>query len=205
MHFDHEDPVQEMLIALGRNCAVMPNRSVGRSESLQVVKGELLLIIFDDNGNVVKRVEMGPAGSDKVFLYRLSSTPWHTMIPLTKMVVVHEALEESAMNLGASRSRVLATIVIPLIGINIFSGALISFVYSVAEVSTSITIGRIHPIDEGYAPMTAVMYEYLTGGYGGGNYIHIVAAMATLILVVQLLVITLTNVVLKQRYAFIGV
>ena len=93
MHFDHESPVQEMLIALGRNCAVMPNRSVGRSESLQVVQGELLLIIFDDNGNVIKRVEMGPAGSGKVFLYRLSSTPWHTMIPLTKMVVVHEALE----------------------------------------------------------------------------------------------------------------
>ena len=93
MHFDHEDLVQEMLIAMGRNCAVMPNRSVGRSESLQVVQGELLLVIFDDNGNVVKRIEMGPAGSDKVFLYRLSSTPWHTMIPLTKMIVVHETLE----------------------------------------------------------------------------------------------------------------
>ena len=93
MHFDHEDPVQEMLIAMGRDCAVMPNRSVGRSESLQIVKGELLLIIFDDNGNVVNRVEMGPAGSGKVFLYRLSSTPWHTMIPLTKMIVVHETLE----------------------------------------------------------------------------------------------------------------
>ena len=93
MHFDHEDPVQEMLIAMGRNCAVMPNRSVGRSESLQVVQGELLLIIFDDNGNVVKRVEMRPAGSDKVFLYRLSSTPWHTMIPLSEIVVVHEALQ----------------------------------------------------------------------------------------------------------------
>ena len=93
MHFDHEDPVQEMLIAMGRDCAVMPNRSVGRSESLQIVKGELLLIIFDDNGNVVKRVEMRPAGSDKVFLYRLSSTPWHTMIPLSEIVVVHEALQ----------------------------------------------------------------------------------------------------------------
>ena len=93
MHFDHEDPVREMLIALGCNCAVMPNRSVGRSESLQVVQGELLLVIFDDNGNIVKRIEMGPAGSGKVFLYRLSSTPWHTMIPLTKMVVVHETLE----------------------------------------------------------------------------------------------------------------
>ena len=93
MHFDHEDPVQEMLIAMDRNCAVMPNRSVGRSESLQVVQGELLLVIFDDNGNVLNRIEMGPAGSDKVFLYRLSSTPWHTMIPLSEIVVVHEALQ----------------------------------------------------------------------------------------------------------------
>ena len=93
MHFDHEDPVQEMLIAMGRDCAVMPNRSPGRSESLQIVKGELLLIVFDDNGKVVSRVEMGPYGSDKTFLYRLSSTPWHTMIPLSEIVVVHEALQ----------------------------------------------------------------------------------------------------------------
>ena len=93
MHLSHEDPVQEMLIAMGRDCAVMPNRSVGRSESLQVIEGELLLIVFDDNGKVVQRVEMGPLGSGKAFLYRLSSTPWHTMIPLTKMVVVHEALQ----------------------------------------------------------------------------------------------------------------
>ena len=93
MHFDHEDPVQEMLIAMGRDCAVMPNRSVGRSESLQVVKGELLLIVFDDDGKVVQRVKMGPVGSGEVFLYRLSSTPWHTMIPLSEIVVVHEALQ----------------------------------------------------------------------------------------------------------------
>ena len=93
MHFDHEDPVQEMLIAMGRDCAVMPNRSPGRSESLQIVKGELLLIVFDDNGKVVSRVKMGPAGSDKVFLYRLSSTPWHTMIPLSEIVKVHEVIE----------------------------------------------------------------------------------------------------------------
>ncbi len=140
-----------------------------------------------------------------ILAYAVRRSPFTTRAVYAGLQQVHEALEESAMNLGASRARVLATIVIPLIGINIFTGALISFVYSVAEVSTSITIGRIHPIDEGYAPLTAVMFEYLTGGYGGGNYIHIVAAMATLVLVVQLLVITLTNIVLKQRYAFIGV
>ena len=98
MHFDHEDPVQEMLIAMGRDCMVMPNQSIGRSESLQVVKGELLLIVFDDNGKILQRVKMGPYGSDKTFLYRLSSTPWHTMIPLSKIVVIHEVIEGPFVN-----------------------------------------------------------------------------------------------------------
>ena len=98
MHFEHNNPVQEMLIAMGRDCMVVPNCSVGRSESLQVVQGELLLVIFDDNGNVLKRIEMGPYGSDKTFLYRLSSTPWHTMIPLSKIVVVHEVIEGPFVN-----------------------------------------------------------------------------------------------------------
>ena len=98
MHFEHEDPVQEMLIAMGRDCMVVPNRSVGRSESLQVVQGELLLIVFDDNGKILQRVKMGPYGSDKTFLYRLSSTPWHTMIPLSKIVVVHEVIEGPFVN-----------------------------------------------------------------------------------------------------------
>ncbi|MEB3780587.1 MAG: iron ABC transporter permease [Desulfurococcales archaeon] len=140
-----------------------------------------------------------------IMAYAVRRSPFTTRAIYAGLQQVSEALEEAAMNLGASRTRVLFSIVIPLIGINVFSGALISFVYSMAEVSTSITIGRVKPIDEGYAPMTAVMYDFLLGGYGAGNYVHIVSAMAALILSVQLLVIALTNIVLKQRYAFIGV
>ena len=93
MHLSHKDLVQEMLIAMCAGCVVVPNRAVGRSESLQVVEGEMLLILFDGNGEVIKRVEMGPPESGKAFLYRFTSTPWHTMIPVTEMVVVHEALQ----------------------------------------------------------------------------------------------------------------
>ena len=93
MHLSHEDPVQEMLIAMCRGCAVVPNRAVGRSESLQVVEGEMLLIVFNENGEVIQQVEMGSPGSGKAFLYRFTSTPWHTMVPLTEMVVVHESLQ----------------------------------------------------------------------------------------------------------------
>ena len=56
MHLSHEDPVQEMLIAMGRECIVTPNSSIGRSESLQLVEGELLLVVFDGKGKVIKQI-----------------------------------------------------------------------------------------------------------------------------------------------------
>ena len=93
MHLSHEDTVQEMLIAMGKNCVVTPNSSIGKSESLQIIEGRLLLVIFDKDGNVVKQEEMAPVGNNCASIYRLNSTPWHTMIPLTEMVVVHETLQ----------------------------------------------------------------------------------------------------------------
>ncbi len=93
MHLSHDDLVQEMLIALGRDCVVTPNRSLGRSESLQIIEGELMVILFDDLGNVIEKVEMAGPESGKSFLYRFNITPWHTMVPLSDIVVVHEALQ----------------------------------------------------------------------------------------------------------------
>ena len=93
MHLSHEDVVQEMLIAMGRGCVVTPNSAAGKSESLQVIEGRLLLVIFDLEGNVVKEEEMAPVGNNCASIYRLNFTPWHTMIPLTEMVVVHETLQ----------------------------------------------------------------------------------------------------------------
>ena len=93
MHLSHENPVQEMLIAMTKGCLVMPNRSVGKSESLQLIEGEMLLVIFSENGEVKNSIRMGPPSTKLNFLYRLSNTPWHTMIPLSEVVVVHETLQ----------------------------------------------------------------------------------------------------------------
>ena len=93
MHLNHEDKVQEMLIAMGKECVVTPNRAVGKSESLQIMEGRLLLVIFDEDGNVLKVEEMSPFGGNCSSIYRLNSTPWHTMIPLSDIVIVHETIQ----------------------------------------------------------------------------------------------------------------
>ena len=135
-----------------------------------------------------------------VIAYTVRRSPFTTRAVYAGLQQTHVALEEAAMNLGASRWTALRRIVMPLIGLNLLSGALVSFVYSIAEVSVSVSLGGLR---EGQEPLTYVMYDYLYSGVAAGP--HLVAVMAVLIMAVQLTVITLTNIILRQRYAFIGV
>ncbi len=136
-----------------------------------------------------------------IIAYMVRRSPFATRAVFAGLQQTHESLEESAMNLGASRLTVLRRIVMPLIGLNLLSGVLISFVYSIAEVSVSVSLGGLQP---GQKPITFVMYDFLFGtGTAAGP--HVVAVMALLIIAVQLTVITVTNIIMKQRYAIIGV
>jgi len=134
--------------------------------------------------------------------YSVRKGPFTTRAVYAGLQQVHQALEEAGMNMGASRSRVLFTIVLPLIGLNVMAGAIVSFVYCMTEVSTSIVLGALNPAQ---APITYVIYEYVTAGYGGGAFIHLAAAIVTLIMVLQVIAITISNYILKFRYAFLGV
>lgn len=90
LHHDHSDKVQEMVIAFCRDSYVRPHRHVNKSESFHVIEGELEVIFLDDEGQVTHRVRMGPCRSGHTFLYRLSSSLWHTVLPLTEFVIFHE-------------------------------------------------------------------------------------------------------------------
>lgn len=89
LHHDPQDQVHEMVIAFCRGSYVRPHRHQNKSESFHVIEGECEVLFFDDAGQVVSRLKMGPA-PDQVFLYRLASPRWHTVIPLSEFVVLHE-------------------------------------------------------------------------------------------------------------------
>lgn len=93
IHTSPNEAVQEMLIAFTNQCAITPNRAIKKSESLHVLRGEIALIFFNEDGMVKEKLVMAPLGSGKPFMYRLCSTPWHTMISLTPLAVVHEILQ----------------------------------------------------------------------------------------------------------------
>ena len=93
MHTKQEDIVQEMVLAFTRECLIPPNSSIGKSESLAVIEGEMLLVLFSDDGQVIDRIKMGPVGGEYPYMYRFCSASWHTMIPLTDFVVVNEYIQ----------------------------------------------------------------------------------------------------------------
>ncbi|MEM0035616.1 MAG: iron ABC transporter permease [Desulfurococcus sp.] len=113
---------------------------------------------------------------------------------------VHENLEEAAMNLGASRFKVVFGVILPFIVGYILSGALLGFIYMATEVSTSVTFGGMN---SDQAPLTYYMAQNIAGAAGQGPML--VAAMGTILILIQLIVVIIVVYVFKQRYAFIGV
>ncbi|MFW9798996.1 MAG: ABC transporter permease [Candidatus Thorarchaeota archaeon] len=104
-------------------------------------------------------------------------------------------LEEASQNMGASKNQTFLKITMPLIGVSVLAGSLLSFVYSVSEVSTSLILGSV---GRQQAPMTFWTKEVLEGtGQFGGAYPA--ACLGVLMMGLQMTVITITNKILGTR------
>jgi ABC-type Fe3+ transport system permease subunit len=91
--------------------------------------------------------------------------------------------------------------VLPLIVSNIISGALLGFVYSMSEVSASITLGALR---EDRQPITFFISQIVYGLAAVGS-VSIGASLCVLLMVVQISAMAVSTYVLKQRTSFLGV
>ncbi|AIF69502.1 iron ABC transporter permease [Palaeococcus pacificus DY20341] len=133
-----------------------------------------------------------------IIAYSIRRLPFAARSVFAGLQQVHVSLEEASMNLGASRWKTISGVLLPLISLNVFGGAMLSFVYSMSETSTSITLGALVTERQ---PMTAYMADVMMSGVGS---VHVVAALGLLLIIVQIIAIVLVNMITKQRYSFIG-
>lgn len=89
LHGSHEDAVQEMVIALHRDTYIRPHRHQNGTESFHMIEGAVLVVFFEETGDVLKTLRL-EADIRATFLYRLSASFWHAVIPLTEFAVFHE-------------------------------------------------------------------------------------------------------------------
>jgi cupin fold WbuC family metalloprotein len=90
LHLSTDDQVQEMLIAFCKDSLNAPHRHIGKSESIHVIEGRVLVVFFHEDGTVSRRIVLGPFGTRLPHIYRLASPEWHTVVPLDELVVIHE-------------------------------------------------------------------------------------------------------------------
>lgn len=94
LHRGPADRVHEMVIALVGSSYVQPHRHpLPKAESYHVVSGEMDVFFFDDDGALIRYVEMGDAASGKPFLYRLSTNLWHMPLARSRSAIFHEVYE----------------------------------------------------------------------------------------------------------------
>jgi iron(III) transport system permease protein len=135
-----------------------------------------------------------------IMSYTVRKFPFTVRSVFSGLEQTDKALEEAAVNVGASRQRTFFNITMPLVFLNVLGGSMLSFIYSMSEVSTSIVIGAANPQT---APMTFKMYETYYS-LGGGTFPA--AAMGFILMVLQLIMIVGSNIILRKRAtALIGV
>ncbi|MCC7168603.1 MAG: WbuC family cupin fold metalloprotein [Rhodospirillales bacterium] len=92
LHRGPSDPVQEMIIVLCRDVLFRPHRHRSKSESLHIIDGDILVVLFDEHGRVTSRIALAAPGDGRPFAYRLAADIWHTVIPATEFVALHESV-----------------------------------------------------------------------------------------------------------------
>lgn len=136
-----------------------------------------------------------------IMSYTVRKFPFTVRAVFAGFEQVDKALEESAINLGANRARVFFSIALPLVFLNVIAGGMLSFIYSMSEVSTGIIIGDAN---HKTAPMTWKMYDILFKGLEGGLFVP--AAMGFILMTLQFIMIVGSNLLLRKRAtALIGV
>ncbi|HIF35886.1 MAG TPA: cupin fold metalloprotein, WbuC family [Candidatus Thioglobus sp.] len=87
LHKTNDDKVHEMVIAICRNSYIRPHRHSTKMESFHLIEGEAEILIFADDGSIKDKIRLS---FDDNILYRIDKDFYHTIIPISSVLVIHE-------------------------------------------------------------------------------------------------------------------
>ena len=93
IHQNYSEPVQRLCIALKSGTYIRPHSHVDSDawELIMALKGDVIMLIFDVDGYVIKRYELSPCtGSLGV---ELVPNTWHMLFPANAEAVIFEVKE----------------------------------------------------------------------------------------------------------------
>ena len=90
-HRIKSENLHDMLIVLCNDTYVRPHKHIEKSETFHVIKGCMKIVIFEEDGTIKDVIKLGDYSSKTGFFYRLDGDRYHTVIPLSEVVVFHES------------------------------------------------------------------------------------------------------------------
>jgi len=89
-HASLDDPVQRLFIAIEPGSYVQPHRHPEQEkwEFFMLLRGHLVVLLFDDQGQVIRREELSPGGS--VYGFEIPPNCWHCVVALASGSVFFE-------------------------------------------------------------------------------------------------------------------
>ncbi|HLC20111.1 MAG TPA: WbuC family cupin fold metalloprotein, partial [Candidatus Nanoarchaeia archaeon] len=90
-HPDENAVVHEMFIIHKRNTYIRPHKHMKKTESLHIIEGTATLIVFDNDGNITKKVMLGDYNSGYPFYYRMNSVTYHMLVITSETLAFVEA------------------------------------------------------------------------------------------------------------------
>lgn len=93
LHKDYSEPVQRLCIALINGTYVRPHSHMNFDgwEMILVLRGHVVMLIFDESGCVKDRIEMSP-DSGRIGVEMKPNT-WHMLFPLSSDAIIFEVKE----------------------------------------------------------------------------------------------------------------
>ena len=89
-HKGLDDSIHEMVIVHEKSCYIRPHKHINKTESFHIIEGSVVIILFDEDGQINKIIPMGDYASGRKFFYRLPPSHYHTLMIQSDVLVFHE-------------------------------------------------------------------------------------------------------------------
>lgn len=90
LHGEPSDSLHEMVIAVAGRPYIAPHINRRSAKSFLVLRGEMLVILFEPDGQLAGHRSLAAGDGERAFMLRLGTPRFHTIVPVTTSVVFIE-------------------------------------------------------------------------------------------------------------------
>ncbi len=90
LHKNVEDRLHQMVIVHAKGAYIRPHKHPNKTESFHVIEGSFWVLIFNEEGNRIDKFKLSSKDEGDDFLLRIDKNIWHTVVPITDLIVFHE-------------------------------------------------------------------------------------------------------------------